>query len=137
MAERRNPLDLSGFAPRPATSTGNRPAPEVVDQIAAETGFPSRQPAGAPTAPIASAAPEKTAARTSRARQSEVAPPQDNRRRTGRNIQKNFKLTAQGIADLEAEARGSKETFGEIVERGLAAIRKLREMGVDDYYKAG
>ncbi|WP_155741192.1 hypothetical protein [Burkholderia pseudomultivorans] len=57
----------------------------------------------------------------------------DNRRRTGRNIQKNFKLTAQNIVDLEFEAAAAKITFGEVVERGIAAIRKLREMGVTDY----
>ncbi|WP_186166323.1 hypothetical protein [Burkholderia gladioli] len=134
MAERRNPLDLSGFTPRPA-ATSNRPAPEVIDQIAEETGFPSRQPAGTPSAPIAGATSEKPVPKAPRSRPSEVSPPQDNRRRTGRNIQKNFKLTAQGIADLETEARRHKETFGEIMERGLAAIRKLREMGIDDYYK--
>ncbi|WP_175743686.1 hypothetical protein [Burkholderia ambifaria] len=134
MAERKNPLDLSGFAPRPAAAS-NRPAPEVIDQIAEETGFPSRQPAGMPSTAIAGATAEKPVPKAPRVRPSEVSPPQDNRRRTGRNIQKNFKLTAQGIADLEAEARRHKETFGEIMERGLAAIRKLREMGVDDYYK--
>lgn len=131
MAERKNPLDLSGFTPRPAASS-SRPAPEVVEQIAAETGFPSRQPS---SAPIASASPEKPISKTTRARPSEVSPRQDNRRRTGRNVQKNVKLTAQGVADLEAEARRSKETFGEVLERGIAAIRRLREMGVDDYYE--
>ncbi|MBJ9677929.1 hypothetical protein [Burkholderia gladioli] len=45
-----------------------------------------------------------------------------------------MKLTAQGVADLEEEARLSKETFGEVLERGIAAIRRLREMGVNDYY---
>ncbi|NIF44687.1 hypothetical protein F3J14_28240 [Burkholderia sp. Tr-862] len=131
MAERKNPLDLSGFTPRPAASS-SRPAPEVVDQIAAETGFPSRQPLGAP---VADTPPTKAVSKATRAKPSDTSPRQDNRRRTGRNVQKNVKLTAQGVADLEAEANRSKETFGEVLERGIAAIRRLREMGVDDYYE--
>ncbi|WP_143751063.1 hypothetical protein [Burkholderia sp. HI2714] len=134
MAERKNPLDLSGFAPR-STVSGNRPAPEVVEQIAAETGFPSRQPASAASAPITNTPAEKPVGKATRVRRPEAeSPRQDNRRRTGRNVQKNVKLTAQGVADLEEEARHSKETFGEVLERGIAAIRRLREMGVEDYY---
>jgi len=133
MAERKNPLDLSGFTPRTAASS-SRPAPEVVERIAAETGFPSRQPSSGASAPVANTPPEKAVRKAPRAPQT-VAPQQDNRRRTGRNVQKNVKLTAQGVADLEAEANRSKETFGEVLERGIAAIRRLREMGVDDYYE--
>ncbi|WP_336817466.1 hypothetical protein [Burkholderia gladioli] len=130
MAERKNPLDLSGFTPRPADAR-SRPAPEIIEQIAEENAFPSRQPAS-PLAPV-SASVVKPGAQPSHAPQPQF-PPQDNRRRTGRNVQKNVKLTAQGVADLEEEARLSKETFGEVLERGIAAIRRLREMGVNDYY---
>ena len=134
MAERKNPLDLTGFTPRPVASS-TRPTPEVVDQIAAETGFPSRQPSSAAGARLIDSPPEKPVSKTTRARPSDTSPRQDNRRRTGRNVQKNVKLTAQGVADLEAEARLSKETFGEVLERGIAAIRRLREMGIDDDYE--
>ncbi|WP_155640565.1 hypothetical protein [Burkholderia pseudomultivorans] len=126
MAERKNPLDLSGFTPRPAAAT-SRPAPEVVEQISQETGFPSRQPAGQ----VAVGGSNVAAVARPRTTTGQAT---DNRRRTGRNIQKGVKLTAQGVIDLEAEARYLDEPFGEVLERGIAAIRKLREMGIEDYY---
>lgn len=128
MAERKNPLDLSGFTPRSAAAT-SRPAPEVVDRIAQETGFPSRQPAGSPVATDGSRAEQAVAQPSGGTGQSS-----DNRRRTGRNIQKGVKLTAQGVVDLEAEAKFLAAPFGEVLERGIAAIRRLREMGIEDYY---
>ncbi|WP_157659504.1 hypothetical protein [Burkholderia ubonensis] len=131
MAERKSPLDLSGFSPRPAAAT-SRPAPEVVEQISQATGFPSRQPAGQMPAQVtADGSNAKPAARSITAT---GAPATDNRRRTGRNIQKGVKLTAQGVIDLEAEARYLDAPFGEVLERGIAAIRRLRDMGIDDYY---
>ncbi|MBN3733183.1 hypothetical protein [Burkholderia sp. Tr-20390] len=45
-----------------------------------------------------------------------------------------MKLTAQGVVDLEAEAKFLAAPFGEVLERGIAAIRRLREMGIEDYY---
>ncbi|WP_148278637.1 hypothetical protein [Burkholderia sp. KJ006] len=128
MAERKNPLDLSGFTPRPAAAT-SRPAPEVVEQISQEIGFPSRQPAGQVAVDGS-----KAAAAVARPGSTTGSQATDNRRRTGRNIQKGVKLTAQGVVDLEAEARYLDAPFGEVLERGIAAIRKLREMGIEDYY---
>ncbi|HDR9018055.1 TPA: hypothetical protein QDB15_004854 [Burkholderia vietnamiensis] len=137
--ERKSPFDLAGFEPRQPSRQETRPSPEVVDQIAAETGFPSRSPAldsksggggVAETEPTSAPVSVRTVARLG---SGSTDLPADNRRRTGRNIQKNFKLTAQNIVDLEFEASHAKITFGEVVERGIAAIRKLREMGIDDY----
>ncbi|HDR9036943.1 TPA: hypothetical protein QDA90_006049 [Burkholderia vietnamiensis] len=145
--ERKSPFDLAGFEPRQPSRQETRPSPEVVDRIAAETGFPSRSPAldsksggggVAETEPTFAPVSARTVATVSSqaAARFESGPtdlPADNRRRTGRNIQKNFKLTAQNIVDLEFEASHARITFGEVVERGIAAIRKLREMGIDDY----
>jgi hypothetical protein len=145
--ERKSPFDLAGFEPRQTSRQETRPSPEVVDRIAAETGFPSRSPAldsksggGAITDTAATRAPVSARAAAPASLPAVATPgsesvdaPADNRRRTGRNIQKNFKLTAQNIVDLEFEASYAKITFGEVVERGIAAIRKLREMGIDDY----
>jgi hypothetical protein len=131
MAERRNPLDVTGFKTKPPSST-NRPSPEAVEQIAQDVGFPSRDPAS-------KAAHEQKLSQIPKAptvvqQPVPLEPPRDNRRRTGRNVQKNFKITAEAVTLLEQEALRSKETFGEILERGLAAIQRLRDLKVDDYY---
>ncbi len=143
--ERKSPFDLDGFEPRPSRQD-TRPSPEVVDLIANETGFPSRSPASNSRSGATAERTGRTSADVSPATAAPLGSslaeppasavreqPVDNRRRTGRNIQKNFKLTAQNIVDLEFEASLAKITFGEVVERGIAAIRKLREMGVHDY----
>lgn len=146
--ERKSPFDLAGFEPRQPKGTDTRPSPDEVDRIAAATGFPSRAPAPVTKASIEGGKPRPTetnprapkAAATvpSPAPAPVVEPTEsqtatDNRRRTGRNIQKNFKLTAQNIVDLEFEAKKAGITFGEVVERGIAAIRKLRELEINDY----
>ncbi|UMY33547.1 hypothetical protein [Burkholderia contaminans] len=148
--ERKSPFDLAGFEPRQPKGTDTRPSPDEVDQIAAATGFPSRAPAPVTTARVEGRKPRPTetnprapkaeatvtptaAAAAAAAESAESQTATDNRRRTGRNIQKNFKLTAQNIVDLEFEAKKAGITFGEVVERGIAAIRKLRELEINDY----
>ncbi|WP_321959266.1 hypothetical protein [Burkholderia cenocepacia] len=56
-----------------------------------------------------------------------------NRKRTGYSFQRNFKLNAETIVALDEEADLADITLGQVVERGVAAIRKLRELKIDDY----
>lgn len=118
MNERKNPLDLGDFAPKAASTEKHRPEPEIVSAVAAETGFLSRQPV-----------PEGAG----QALTSEKPAPRNRRHRTGRNIQRNIKIDANTAKALDEEADTLQITFGEVMARGIAAIRKLREMDVKDY----
>lgn len=95
-AQRANALgDLSDLAPR------TRPAVprEVVDKVAKDAGFPSRQ------APV-------------------EAPPrkEQRRRRTGRNQQFNIKASQATIDRFYAMADAADVPLGELLERALDAL---------------
>jgi hypothetical protein len=110
MSDRANPFgNLDDFAPAPAKQKANR---AVIDQVAEEHGFPSRQPAKQTNAEIAQPAPAP-------------APPrQQRRRRTGRNAQINIKATPEAIDDLYRLADKEGKTLSEIFELALAAFER-------------
>lgn len=128
MAERRSPLDLTGFDTKSPSAVKARPAPEVVDAIAAQTGFPSRHP------PAETSDPADPPARTRVRKETPPPAPQEDRRwRTGRNVQRNVKMTQETFDELTVIANEMREPIGEVLARGLAAIRKLKDLGVTDY----
>lgn len=103
MSERVNPLaNLDDFSIK-ASEKKPKPQPGVIDKLAEETGFPSRQPA--------------------RAAASEPIRKQ-RRYTTGRNVQIPIKGTAETRAQLEALADELQEPFGEVLARALAALRR-------------
>lgn len=94
------PLDLSGFAPKPAA-----PA-EQVRGIAEQAGFRSRDPA-----PPAAAMPE--AGRRS-----------PRRYRTGRNVQLNLKVRQEAADAFYALADAQGWVLGEAFEQAIAALER-------------
>jgi hypothetical protein len=106
MSERVNPLaNLDDFSVKPAARKP-KPQLEAIEQLAQETGFPSRQPV----------------------RTKPAAPARKQRRyTTGRNVQIPIKGTAETRAELEALADELQVPFGEVLARALTALR--REMG--------
>ena len=100
--ERVNPFaDLSDFAPQPEAVPAKPVAPEAIDRISQENGFPSRQPPRA----------AKPAAGRARRRYT-----------TGRNQQINIKATSDTIARLYALADAQGVPLGEVLERALEAL---------------
>ena len=100
MIDRVNPFgDLDDFAPTPAVQ---KPKPEkaVIDQVAADNGFPSRQPKAAPQ---------------SRPQRRYV---------TGRNQQINVKATSETIDEFYRIADDLNLPLGEVLKRALEALRK-------------
>ena len=91
--------DLADFAPKEKKASGfNEKA--VIEQVAADNGFPSRQPVKA-------------------------APKQQQRRhRTGRNQQINIKATAETIDRMNRIADDLRIPLGEVLERALDAFEK-------------
>ncbi len=122
MSERANPFgDLGDFAPAAKPKAEIR---DVVDQVAAELGFPSRQPVKpspepAP-APAAPAAPEQPAA--TQAQPKEQLP--SRRRTTGRSEQVNIKTTFAAKKRLMEISVERDMPLGEILEQALAALEK-------------
>jgi len=115
-AERINPFaNLSDFEPKPATKPVRSLEDELIEQIAREHGFPSRQPAKA-TASVA-AAPDAALPRPSR------------RYRTGRNQQINIKASAKTIAQLYRLADANHLPLGELLERALDAFEREQNTG--------
>ena len=103
------PLDLSGFAPKPAV-----PA-EQVRGVAEQAGFRSRDPA--PPAPPPAVTPE-AARRAPR------------RYRTGRNVQLNLKVRQEAADAFYALADAEGWVLGEAFERAIAALeRELKASG--------
>lgn len=107
MIERVNPFgDLGDFAPAPPKAKPEHQ--DVVDEVAAQHGFPSRQPAKPVAAPAAAS----------------ESPPRRQQRRytTGRNKQINIKATDETIKRLYqlADARGVP--LGELLEQALDAL---------------
>jgi hypothetical protein len=99
--------DLGDFAPSPAKT---KPAPKaVIEQVAADNGFPSRQPAKPAEAPAAQSAPR-----------------QQRRYTTGRNQQINIKAKAETIDRLYRIADAQGVPLGEVLERALDALEKSR-----------
>lgn len=103
---RANPFgDLDDFAPQGET----RPvAPEAIDQLAQESGFPSRKAQSAPS----SAGEEPPTPRRAR------------RHVTGRNRQINIKATEETIDTLYRIADDLGLPLGAVLEQALAALKK-------------
>jgi hypothetical protein len=107
---RVNPLvldDLADFAPKTATDRQSRTVlPEVIETIAKENNFPSRQAVTPPAAPLTK---------------------QPRRYVTGRNQQINMKATAETIAKLYRLADELSVPLGEVLARAVDALdRELR-----------
>ncbi|MBB5421842.1 stability/partitioning determinant [Paraburkholderia sp. CNPSo 3155] len=103
MSERVNPLlNLDDFATK-TPEKKPKPAPEAIEKLAVENGFPSRQPG----------------------RVKEAEPARKQRRyTTGRNVQIPIKGTAETRAILDALADELHEPLGEVLARALAALRR-------------
>jgi hypothetical protein len=108
MSDRVNPFgDLNDFEPaQPKKSLGKSVEKAVIDQVAADNGFPSRQ----------AAKPEP-----------EVAPRKQRRYTTGRNQQINIKATAETINRLNAMADRMNVPLGEVLARALIALEKATQ----------
>lgn len=103
MNERVNPLaNLDDFAVK-TPERKPKLQPEAIEQLAQETGFPSRQPSRA-----------------------KVMEPVRKQRRytTGRNVQIPIKGTAETRTQLEQLADELQVPFGEVLARALAALRR-------------
>lgn len=103
--DRVNPFgDLNDFAP--AQPKERRPKPvekAVIDQVAADNGFPSRQAVKSDITP---------------------APRKQRRYTTGRNQQINIKATAETIERLNAMADRMNVPLGEVLARAINALEK-------------
>ena len=94
-------LDLTGFAPRAAAP---RPAPAVVAEAAAATGFTSREPK-----PVVAEGPGDEAPR---------------RRRTGRSAQFNLKARPETVAAYCALADRMGWGLGETLEQAVRLLER-------------
>lgn len=105
MSERVSPFgSLDDFAPTPKKERAPKPVEKAaIEQVAADNGFPSRQPVKAEPKP---------------------APRQQRRYTTGRNQQINIKATAETIAKLTAIADEMRVPLGEVLARALDALEK-------------
>jgi len=117
MNERVNPFgDLGDFTPAPTKAkTEHR---EVVEEVAAQHGFPSRQP----VKPAVALRPTKPA------QQKEQLP--SRRKLTGRSEQINIKttfLTKKRLMEISVE---KDMPLGEILELALAALEKSWENSI-------
>jgi hypothetical protein len=106
MSDRVNPFgDLGDFAPSPLKIKVDQK--DVVDEVAAQHGFPSRQPGVATSA-------------------SAERPPGRQQRRytTGRNKQINIKATHETIQRLYRLADSRGVPLGELLEQALEALER-------------
>lgn len=105
---RANPFgDLDDFAPQGET----RPVtPEAIDQLAQESGFPSRKAQGAPS--------------SAGTGEEQPAPRRPRRHVTGRNRQINIKATEETIDTLYRIADELGLPLGAVLEEALAALEK-------------
>lgn len=103
--DRINPFgSLNDF--EPAQPKERRPKPvekAVIDQVAADNGFPSRQAVKLENAPV---------------------PRKQRRYTTGRNQQINIKATAETIDRLNSIADRMNVPLGEVLARALNALEK-------------
>lgn len=104
-SDRVNPFgDLKDFEPAPPKGKGSKPVEKaVIDQVAADNGFPSRQAVKLEDAPV---------------------PRKQRRYTTGRNQQINIKATAETIDRLNAMADRMNVPLGEVLARALNALEK-------------
>lgn len=118
MVTRINPLsDLGDFQPKQKSKPEEkRVSPEQIEQLAKDNNFPSRQ---ASLSPSRASAPPAT-----------PAPVSIRRYRTGRNVQKNIKATAETIDTLNRKADQLGVPLGEVVRRGLIALEVLERHGL-------
>jgi hypothetical protein len=106
MSGRVNPIgNLDDFAPTSAEKKEKPVEPEVIDQLARDNGFPSRQ-----------------AVTTGSRATVRSGPPR--RYLTGRNQQINIKATADTIERLYRKADELNVPLGEVLERALAALEE-------------
>jgi hypothetical protein len=109
MSERVNPFgDLGDFAPAPTKAKAEHK--EVVEEVAAQHGFPSRQPVKPVVAPTP----------TVPAQQKEQLP--SRRKLTGRSEQINIKttfVTKKRLMEISVE---KDMPLGEVLELALAAL---------------
>lgn len=109
MSERVSPFgDLGDFAP---AAKPKKPKTEksVIDQVAADNDFPSRQPTKSAVVPAPPALP------TGR---------QQRRYTTGRNQQINVKATGETIEQFYFLADQMNVPLGEVLARALEALKK-------------
>lgn len=119
MSNRVSPFgDLNDFAPAPKGKATKKVQKEVVDQVAAENGFPSRQPVK--TAKVVKAAPSPAATAPA------PAAKEQRRYRTGRNQQINLKATGETIEHLYRLADEMNVPLGEVLARALVALEKSK-----------
>lgn len=106
-SDRVNPFgDLNDFEPAQPNDRRSKPIEKaVIDQVAADNGFPSRQAA-------------KPEAMTT------LAPRKQRRYTTGRNQQINIKATAETIDRLNAMADRMNVPLGEVLARAINALEK-------------
>lgn len=112
MNERVNPFgDLDDFAPavKPKKAT---PEKAVIDQVAADNNFPSRQPSKPVFGLAQTASTSVPAGRPQR------------RYTTGRNQQINVKATGETIEQFYRLADQMNVPLGEVLARALAALQK-------------
>lgn len=105
MSDRVNPFgDLNDFAPTQPKAKSLKPVEKaIIDQVAADNGFPSRQASKS---------------------EAEPAPRKQRRYTTGRNQQINIKATAETIDRLNAIADRMNVPLGEVLARALNALEK-------------
>lgn len=119
MNERVNPFgDLGDFAP--ASPKPKAEILNVVDQVAAQHGFPSRQPTKQPAATPAIEQPPAA----------QIAPKEQlpsRRRTTGRSEQVNIKTTFAAKKRLMEISVERDMPLGEILEQALEALEKSWE----------
>jgi hypothetical protein len=108
MSDRVNPFgDLNDFAPAQPKEKNPKPVEKaVIDQVAADNGFPSRQASKPETKP---------------------APRQQRRYTTGRNQQINVKATSETIEQFYRIADEMNVPLGEVLARALKALDKAEK----------
>lgn len=108
MSDRVNPFgDLNDFAPaQPKEKTPKPVEKAVIDQVAADNGFPSRQASKS---------------------EPKAAPRQQRRYTTGRNQQINVKATAETIEQFYRIADEMNVPLGEVLARALNALEKTEK----------
>lgn len=108
MSDRVNPFgDLNDFKPAEVKEKTPKPVEKaVIDQVAADNGFPSRQASKLESKPV---------------------PRQQRRYTTGRNQQINVKATAETIEQFYRIADELNVPLGEVLARALNALAKVEK----------